>query len=183
MQGLARLLRTVLSVAAVLAFVGIFLPDHARVQREVFIEAMPGKVFELVNSFRGYTRWSPWVQRDTRARFLVQGPGEGVGATVIWSSRDPGLGSGKQTIVASEPFRLVRTELASDQGGQAASVFELTPVSGGTLLRWRLEKEFGFRLHQRYQGLLLDERAGPELEAGLANIKRLLEPPGPVGTP
>lgn len=183
MEGLARWVRAALSVAAVLAFVGIFLPDQARVQREVFIEAKPGTVFELVNSYRGFASWSPRLQRDPRARFLVQGPGEGVGATVVWSSRDPGLGSGKQTIVASEPFRLVRARLASDRGEQAASVFELSPAPGGTLLRWRLEQEFGFRLHRRYQGLLLEGRAGPELEAGLTNIKRLIEQPDQAGTP
>jgi uncharacterized protein YndB with AHSA1/START domain len=160
---------------ALLAAVGLVLPDSAHVERSTVIEAPPDKVFAVVNNLRRFNEWSPWFDLDPDARYTFSGPESGVGSRVDWSSDVPSVGAGSQEIVASEAPRLVRTALDFGNDGTAFAEIRLLPENGATRVTWALDTELGRNPVDRYFGFFLDALLGPTYEDGLARLKRLVE--------
>ncbi len=88
-----RILKTLLVLLAVLATVflgvGLALPDRARVERSVLIDASPATVYTVLNGFRQFNRWSPWADIDPQTVYTYSGPPTGVGARQRWTSQNP----------------------------------------------------------------------------------------------
>jgi len=179
MDRLAKLVRAALSVLAVLAMVGLFLPDRARLERSTFVKAGPGQVFDQVNQFQGILQWCPWLRGPGSVRHVLEGPGAGVGTSLVWSGDDPDVGSGSLKIIASAPYHLVLTRVDLGTRGQSEFDIQIDPAPGGALVTFGLEKEFGFMLHERYLGLLLEEIEGPRFESALLRLKTLIESADP----
>ena len=145
-------------------------------KRATTIDAAPGEVFELVNSFENFNRWSPWYERDPDGDYRIEGPEEGVGARMIWASDEPDVGSGSQEIVESVPDRLVRTKLDFGDMGDASAFFEIEPRGEDrTHLVWRFDTDLGLNPVSRYFGLMFERWIGPDYEQGLARLKTLAE--------
>ena len=175
MRFIKRFLLTILSTLAVLAATGLLLPDRARMERSINVDAPPSAVFPLISDFREFNRWSPWFARDPAAEFRYSTPAAGKGASMSWRSANPAVGHGHQRIVAARRDELVKILLEFEGQDGAFSTFLLAPADGGSMLTWRFDTQFGFDLVGRYLGLFLDRWLGPEFEQGLSNIKRLAE--------
>jgi carbon monoxide dehydrogenase subunit G len=162
------------AVMVVAALVGLMLPRHVRVERSIVVNAPPAAVFEILNSFRQFNEWSPWAQLDPDAKYSVEGPVSGVGATLRWVGDPATLGSGSQAIVESRPSELVR--MAIDFGPtRAAGTFTLKPDGSGTRVVWTLETDLGMNPVSRYFGRMLDGMIGGDFERGLQKLKRFAE--------
>ncbi len=162
-------------VLAVLFAIGLTLPDTAHVERSIMVDASPDEVFAVVNSLRRFNEWSPWFDMDPNARYSYSGPEAGVGARAEWTSDEPGIDSGSQEIIASEPPRLVRTRLDfGDQGGATAEI-RLQPANGKTRVTWAFATVLDASPVDRYFGFFLDAILGPTYEDGLARLKTLVE--------
>jgi effector-binding domain-containing protein len=171
-----RIIALVLVTLLVLgAAIGYFLPARVHVERSVSIAAPPGKVFELLNSFKRYNEWSPWYDYDPAAQYTYSGPAEGVGARMQWVSRKQEVGSGSQEITASEPPRRVAVHLEFTGQKPADAQYEITPDGSGTKLTWGFDVNFGNNLLYRYLGLFLDSMIGEDFEKGLGRIRTLVE--------
>jgi hypothetical protein len=167
--GLALIVALALAVAYI-------LPGSVQVSRATVIDAKPGDVFALVNSFENFNRWSPWYERDPEGDYRIEGPEQGVGARMIWASAKPDVGSGSQEIVESVPDSLVRTRLEFGDMGAAAAFFRLEPRGADqTHLVWGFETDLGLNPVSRYVGLMLERWIGPDYEHGLARLKVLAE--------
>jgi effector-binding domain-containing protein len=155
--------------------VGLFLPARAHVERSIEIGVPQAAVFDVVNGFKRFNEWSPWHKYDPAATYTYSGPEKGVGARFQWKSQKPEVGSGSQEIIASEPGQSVRMRLAFSGQGNAESELRIEPAESGSRVTWSLDADFGFNLLDRYAGLLFDRFVGPDYEAGLVNLKTLLE--------
>jgi len=165
-----------LIVAAIVG--GFFLPDSARVERSIEIDAAPATVFEVLNSFERFNDWSPWAELDPKTQYSRRGPAQGVGASQAWLSENPSVGSGEQEIiesVANERVKL-RVEFTGFDSDNTAT-YLLLPAGAGTRVIWVYESRFGGNLLARYFGLMLDGMLGPEYEKGLRKLEALLEQP------
>ncbi|MCG8435225.1 MAG: SRPBCC family protein [Gammaproteobacteria bacterium] len=163
--------------------VGLFLPSTAHVERSTTINASPETIFNIVNDFSEFNRWSPWAERDPDTEYVFEGPASGVGAKMSWRSDNPDVGKGSQEIIESEPFTLVRVQLDFDDFGRPVSFYRLDAnEDGGTLVTWGFDQDYGLNLIFRYIGLMVDDWVGADYESGLANLKTLVEsmpPPAP----
>lgn len=168
-------LKILIPLAVLVVGLGLALPDSVHVERSISIDAPRATVFVLLNGFESFNRWSPWYELDPQADFTFDGPRQGVGAKMMWSSDRSDVGSGSQAIVASEPYEMVRTRLDFADRGTARATFELEPQGDGTEVTWSLDAELGWDLPGRYFALLLDRRLGAEYERGLANLKEVVE--------
>ena len=175
MKLLKNLIIALVGLVVVLAVVGFLLPSSVHVERSITVGAPPDAVFELVNSFENFNKWSPWYQRDPNAEYRYEGPAAGVGAKMYWSSEQRDVGSGSQEIIESQPGRLVRTALDFGAQGTATAYFQLEPQGDGTQVTWGFDSEFGNNLIGRYMGLLFDKWIGADYERGLDSMKRLAE--------
>ncbi|MEM7041317.1 MAG: SRPBCC family protein [Pseudomonadota bacterium] len=166
-----------LGLAAVVLFaIAYILPGSVQVERATEIDATPGEVFALVNSFENFNQWSPWYEKDPDGEYLIEGPEQGVGARMTWASQKPDVGTGSQEIVESVPDRLVRTQLDFGDMGKANAFFQIEPRGEDrTRLVWGFDTDLGLNPVSRYFGLMFERWIGPDYEHGLARLKSLAE--------
>jgi len=163
-----------LVVIVALAVGGAFLlPQQVHVERSTVIGAQPGQVFAVVNDLTRSREWGPWYKRDPNMKLEFEGPPAGVGAKLSWDSAEEGKGS--QEIVESTPFSRVKTKLDFLEQGTATGTFDLEPAEGGTKVTWSMDTDVGTNPLMRYMGLMFDTWIGADFEAGLANLKQLVQ--------
>jgi len=158
---------------ALFILIGFALPRHARVDVETVIDAHPATVFALVNDFRRFALWSPWLDTDPNARIVYSGPARGVGATMTWDGAI--IGSGTQIIAASTSFEHVETLINPGESGEARSWFDLSGVDGMTTVIWSFETDNGLNIVARYFSLVLNGVVRRDYTAGLASLRDLAE--------
>ena len=174
MKWLLRVLGSVVVLLAILIAVSIFLPSEYRISREVVVSAPAEKVFARINNLREWPNWTVWSERDPDMKFTYSGPESGVGAAQRWDSETQGGGGLK--IVRSDLNRYIAYDLEID-GFDFLSLgeFELHKVDKGTRVVWVDNVELGINPMGKYFGLMLDDMVGADFEAGLANLKSLIE--------
>jgi uncharacterized protein YndB with AHSA1/START domain len=162
-------------IFAILIFIGFALPSKMQVQRSITIEAPARIVFPYVNDLKLFNQWSPWASADPDAQYTFEGPGSGVGARMLWGSKDPGVGTGVQEIVASDPNRRVEVVLDFGDQGTSSSYYELESDGGNTIITWGFHSEFGYDLVERYFGFMMDDMVAAEYDKGLTKLKAVVE--------
>ena len=160
---------------------GILLPRYVHVERSIEIARPASTIFVLLNSYKTFTSWSPWAERDPDAVYEYSGPASGVGARMNWSGDPRLVGNGWQEITGSQPYSMVRTHLDFDRQGQADAYFQLTETGSGVHLTWGFDTDLlegqGFMggILAKYFGLFFDQWIGSDYEQGLANLKVFAE--------
>lgn len=176
---LKKIIGSIIAVLAILVGLGFVLPDKTHVERSILVEAPPEKVFALVSDFHQWNRWSPWADLDPATEYQITGAG--VGHTMSWTSKDPNVGAGVQTVTAMEPpFKLV-TALEFGDMGKADATFTLAPEGAGTRVVWALDSKmrdgvpFLMQPVATYMGFFMDGMVGADYEKGLARLKAAAE--------
>ena len=164
----------VLLIAAIAA--AYMLPRNVRVERSATIAAPRATLFTLLNSYKQFNRWSPWFELDPEAKYTYEGPGAGVGAKLSWVGDPNKLGSGSQTITASEPYEKVAGDVDFGQGGgPAKQLYTLTAEGSGTKVSWSMDVDLGMNPIARYLGLGFDGMIGRDFDKGLGLLKKFAE--------
>jgi len=109
--------------------------EFGSIEREIFVEASPEIVFEVISTPEHIRDWWNGAETDVRAT-------PGAEADIAW-----GRGSADEhvehlTVVRAEPPRLFSFRWVADDTGALLVTFELTPSGAGTSLRMT---ETGFR--------------------------------------
>ena len=163
-------------LVGVIFFGGAFLlPQNVEVARSVEIDAQASDIFPHVNSLKAAAAWSPWLGKDPDVQLNYSGPDEGIGATLDWSSEHPQVGNGSQIISASVADTKVTTALDFGDMGQALANMDLVENGGKTTVTWGFETDLGSNPVARWMGLMMDTWVGGDYEAGLTNLKTLVE--------
>lgn len=159
-----------------LAFVGLMgaaamQPDVITVERTAVIEAQPQDIWVHVADYNKFVDWSPWTAMDPTATREISTPSYGMGATYAWSGNDEvGTGSMK-TITYEEPTKMEQELTFTAPWESSSTVFyELTPVDGGTRVRWGFEEHPNFQMKIGTLFMDMDEMLGGQYEQGLANL-------------
>jgi effector-binding domain-containing protein len=179
------LFKKVFYVAVIALFVfiaiGYLLPREVHVERSVQVSRPPSTVHVLLNNLRTFNRWSPWARRDPGMKVLYEGPVEGVGAAMSWEGDPRLVGSGRQQIIESRQWSLVRSSVQMDQQGRAQMTFTISPHADGAVVTWAFDADlaagqgfFGGVL-ARYFGLFFDQWIGGDYEQGLSAFKAFAE--------
>ncbi len=173
-----RKILTVIGISLLLFLLGgLLLPRYVHVERSIEIDRPVATVFVLLNGYKSFTSWSPWVARDPDTQYEYSGPETGVGARMDWSGDPRLVGSGWQEITASEPYSMIRSQLDFDQQGKAEVYFQLTETHSGVHLTWGFDTDldegqaFLGSILTRYFGLFFDTWIGADYKQGLANLK------------
>ena len=70
-----------LAIVAVLSAVVAAQPSQFEVRRSLVMQAPPQAVFEQVEDFHLWARWSPWEKLDPAMKKHFSGPPTGVGGS------------------------------------------------------------------------------------------------------
>lgn len=174
-----RVFKWLIGIVAVLAVIffagGFLLPQSVTVERSIDIAKPAAEVFPHVNSLKAGQKWSPWLERDPNVQLTFDGPDEGVGAKMAWSSDNPQVGEGAQEIMQSDADTFVETALDFGDMGTAKAQFILEGAGESTNVTWTLEADMGSNPVGRWMGLMMDRWVGADYEKGLSNLKLLVE--------
>lgn len=168
-----KLLYGVIAFVALLVIIGYSLPRTHHVEVTIEIDAQPATVFALLNDFRRVALWTPILDTDPNVRILYSGERRGVGATMSWDGAI--VGSGTQTIIASEPFESISVRMNPGETGEAMSMFRLVPGTGTTVVSWGFHADYGMNFVGRYFAGMLGGIVARDYRAGLDNLKALAE--------
>ncbi len=166
-----KVVKILLSIIALLIIVGVLLPSAAHIERSVLIKASQEEVFNHLNNYQHFNKWSPWHRIDPDTQYQFSGAESGVGAAMSWQSDNDKVGSGSQKIVESIPYESIKVELNFDDMGAAESSYKITPLGDDTQVIWTFDNDVGWNLIGRYFGLFMNKLLGPSYEAGLHNLK------------
>jgi len=175
MKILKWILWVVLALIVLLVAGGYVLSSRYTVSRSIVIQAPAEKVYPLVASPREWTRWSVWNRRDPGMRIDYAGPDSGSGAKWTWHSKSQGDGS--MTFTSAEPPRRVAYALYfSDFNTTSTGDLQLAAEgAGATRVTWTMDGDMGANPVFHWMALFADRMIGKDFEAGLANLKEVVE--------
>jgi uncharacterized protein YndB with AHSA1/START domain len=152
-------------------------PDIFRVERRAVINAPAEAIFAEVNTIRAWETWSPWQKRDPNIKQVYSGPASGVGAAQAWEGNRE-VGTGRMTIIESVPNQKVALQLDFEKPFKANNIAELTLTpqrNGGTEVIWTMHGPATLFSKVLDTLMNMDKMCGRDFEAGLANLKALME--------
>ena len=163
-------------VVIILVFVGVgfFLPSKYEVSRQIEINSDVKHVYQYVADLKQWKNWGVWFQRDPAMKVFYSGSDMGVGSKSAWESETQG--NGEMTIVNLVPGELVQYDLYfPDFDMRSVGTIRLQSKDKVTLVSWTDSGDVGNDIIGRYFVLFLDDMLGPDFEAGLSNLKALVE--------
>ena len=162
-----------LLVVAVLIYAAT-KPSTFRLQRSIVINALPEKVFPLINDFHRWSGWSPWEKKDLTMKKSHGGPPEGQGAVLEWDGNKD-VGTGRMELLASIPSSkiLIKLDFLKPFEAHNQAEFTLTPNAGTTQLIWAMYGPQPYMM--KVMGLFcsMNKMVGKDFEDGLASLKAL----------
>lgn len=165
-------------VLIILALViGFFSPRNVTLERSISIDASPASIYEEINGFKSFNKWSPWAKIDPEnTDYTYDGPDTGVGSKMSWTSTNDQVGVGSQEIVESIPNEKVRTMLIfGDYPDPNYANFIITGDGESSAVLWTFEGDMGSNPIGKLFGLFMESMLGPSYEEGLQNLKSLVE--------
>ncbi len=174
------MLKIVILVVVVL-IVGVLVvaamrPNDFSVQRSVSIQALPEKIFPMIDDFRQWPAWSPWEKLDPTMKRTLSGAASGVGAIYAWDGSGK-VGAGRMEIKeATLPSKIgIQLDFIKPFEGHNITEFTLAPSGLATEVTWRMHGPAPFV--SKLMGLFfnMDTMIGKDFEAGLANLKAAAE--------
>ena len=162
-------------VAGVLVYAAT-RPDAFRIERTASIKAPPDRIFPLISDFRRWASWSPYEKLDPDMKRSLSGAPSGKGAVYAWEG-DDSAGAGRMEIIEADPPAKIAIQLDFLRPLETRNTAEFTlrPDGDATTVTWAM---FGPSPYvSKVIGIFvdMDGMIGKDFEAGLANLKALVE--------
>jgi hypothetical protein len=163
-------------LAIVVAYLGLcaFSPDNMNVVSKNILKSSPESVYAQIADFKKWPAWSYWSQQDPAMKDTYSAVTNAVGSFHAWSSKNPEVGTGKQTISELVPNMKVQTKLefeGTDGIGTSNIVLKPTP-EGGTEVTWDMigEKPVPFPMRGMFFAMNMKQMLLNQFNTCLANI-------------
>lgn len=162
-----------LLILVVIFTIPLILPDHAQVSQSITINAKAQTVFRQVNKLKNWRNWSPFEGGDSNMESIYEGPEMGVGSKHSWKSKN--MGDGSLTILKSQPYSFIQSEMEMNGGGVALDEWTFAETSTGVEVTWTLKlSNLKYPFH-RYFGFFIESMMRPMQEKGLQKLKEVSE--------
>lgn len=171
---IGKILISLIVLIVGVASVGMIVPDEARVERSIVIQAPKERLYALVSDFHNWRQWSPF----TGAVDIV---GEGVGQTLRWADASPPLVSGEQVVSRLAPGERIDTVLRYRPMRAGEASLALSQTADGVRAVWSFETHLRKDVaawrqpFAAYEALILRRQIGAAYAQGLKNLKRVAE--------
>ncbi len=176
---MTRLLEII--VALILVFVlavvvGVLLPSHGHVERQIEISHNLRHTFDTLNSFRRFDDYSAVRALDPNTQFKLSGPDYGEGSEIDWQDGQA-AGNGKLTITSSEEDRKIVWSLDNNwKGTNKRYTVDLLPSDNNKLVKivMNYDVDYGWDLISRYSQLYLHGEPATFMQYTLNNLQSML---------
>jgi hypothetical protein len=161
-----------------LFLISLLLPANAIVERSGVIDAPMATVYAEINDLSKWPAWNPWAADETAQEKQYSTPPSGQGAYFTFSGqqREDRI-TGKVTILKSTPTEGIHYIMEFNAMKPMNCDIVLKPATDGkgTAIMWRLQTHLGYLPWWKLRGFLADKLTGPQLEAGLTQLKTICE--------
>ncbi len=175
MKILKRVLWSLLALVVVFMVIGLFLPSKVHIEREIIVKASASDVYDFIAFPTNFSKWSPWYDLDTNAKYVFFDPYFGKGAGFSWSSNADDVGNGKYEIIETVQNKQIDIALDFGEMGTSYSSYIITENGADTKLTWTFDTDMGNWPPMRWMGLMMDNMLGKDYEKGLAKFKTVIE--------
>lgn len=165
----------VVVIAAILIYAAT-RPDTFRVERTASMKAPPEKVYAVLSDFQKWGAWSPWEKKDPAMKRTFGATTSGVGAKYAWEGNKD-VGKGSMEIVEATPPSRLKLKLDFIEPFEAHNTvdYTLTPSGGSTTVNWAISGPMPYVSKVMCIFVSMDSMIGKDFEAGLANLKAVVE--------
>lgn len=165
----------VVLVAALLVYAAT-KPGTFRIERTATIKASPEKIYPYMSDFHKGDLWSPYEKKDPTMKRTFSGAPSGKGAVYEFEG-NKNVGKGRLEIIeAVPPAKVVLTlDMIKPMQGHNIVEYSIKPNGSSTDVTWSMLGT------NTYVGKIVcifinvDKMVGTDFEAGLANLKTLVE--------
>jgi hypothetical protein len=166
----------VLLIVFALARLVDLAPETFHVERSQTVQAPPDEIFALIEDFRRWDAWSPFEKLDLNVKKTFSGPERGPGAVYTWAGNSK-AGEGRMEILDASPAERVKIKLdfLKPFEGHNTAEFTLAPQGNGTQVTWAMFGPQSFISKIMSTFVSMDRLLGKEFEAGLSNLKSVVE--------
>ncbi|MBN2485553.1 MAG: SRPBCC family protein [Bacteroidales bacterium] len=170
MKNLLRLLFILLFLVIVLIIFGLFLPGKHKIVVRKAIDVPAEIVFPLVNDFRNWNSWSPWLQNDTSMIVKTEKHTSGKGARLSWESEK----YGNCIVIITHCIEPESIAINFDYGtkSQTNSLWNFLQTDEGTQLEWTISLE-RLSIWERYFVLFNKNRMRQLIVSGADELEEL----------
>jgi hypothetical protein len=165
-------------VAVLFVLVGLVLPSHRHLSKDVETNRKLTIVYDTLNSLKRFKDWNVVPLRDPRMALKLSGPEAGKGARLDYDSDKPNPGEGSWQIVDSQPGQSVTYALTNpERGSDKKMTFKLEPTGRGgrnVKITQTYDVDYGWNLLGRYAGLYVGRHVGDDMKLGLERLSNML---------
>lgn len=164
----------ILVVIALVVLVAASKPDAFRIERRISINAVPEKIFPLINDFYQWKTWSPWEKFDPAMNRKYSGNERGVGAIYEWTGNKK-VGQGRMEIAESITNQkvFILLEFIKPFAAKNTAEFTLQQQGNETLVIWAMEGKAPLISKIMCLFMNMDKMVGKDFEEGLQNMQRI----------
>ncbi|MGR9085992.1 MAG: SRPBCC family protein [Gammaproteobacteria bacterium] len=151
-------------------------PDEFVVRRSTTIDATPEAIFPHINDLHQWEDWSPYLKKDPAMKGTYSGPVSGIGSVYEFEGNRE-VGKGRVRITGSRPHSTVAMQLDMIEPFAARNAVEFTlkPDGNATQVTWSMTGKNNFLSKIVGVFLDMDKMIGRDFDAGLADLKTILE--------
>lgn len=157
----------ILAIIVIVLAGALFMPGTTNIERSVMIKAPVSQVFEQVNCFKNWEKWSPWFKPETK--YVYEGPECGSGSVMKWE--DETMGNGTQTIVESIQDKLIQCDLDFGKGDVAKSAWIFEVLGDSVKVTWTLDSPAPYPIGRWIGVLMVKPMVGKDYVKGLNSLK------------
>lgn len=175
MKILKRILLVLIALIALVLIIAAFVPRDYKIEREVVINKPEREVFEYIKYIDNQDNFSKWNMADPNKKVERTGADGTVGYIYKWDGNDD-VGAGEQEITSITEGERIEMALRFKRPmeGFANTYMTTEPVAeGNTKVKWGMygKSSYPFNL----LNFTIDNMLGKDIQAGLDNLKTVLE--------
>ena len=151
-------------------------PNNYSFERHIIINAPKPVVYEIVNDFKEWPRFSPWIEQDKEAILSFDKKTSGVGAGYSWEGEILGIGNAKTVDVLNN--KTIKQEIKFVKPFESISninwAFET--VEEGTKVTWSMngKQDFMTKMYTAFAGSI-EKNTAPDFDRGLFKLDSIVQ--------
>ena len=178
MKLLKKLFFVIISIAAILLILALFVEKEFTVQRNITISKSSSEVFNYLKYIKNQDEWSVWQKMDPDMKKYYKGEDGKIGFVSSWKSKNENVGSGDQELTLLKYPERIETELRFKEPFEKTNYAFFNLVEKGsnsTEVTWGFNGKMSWPTNILLLFMNMEDQIGPDLEQGLNNLKKQLE--------
>ena len=151
-------------------------PNDYEFNRSKIINAPTPVVYDVVNDFKEWPRFSPWIEQDTNAVLTFNDKTSGVGAGYSWEGEILGIGSAKTVDVLNNKTIKQEIEFVKPFESNSNINWDFEQVEEGTKVTWNMngKQDFMTKMYVAFAGSI-EKNTAPDFERGLFKLDSIIQ--------